>query len=736
MNQKDTPLVFPLSGDESLKDLQDHLKIELAQHFKNANLEQSENCYISFQMYEFPTEMVEYLNVGAYHFYEESFRQLVSFVKGEVPKNRNADISGIDIESFVRNLVEKIVFHIDDITEIRENWDTTLEPELNTKKEEFSKAKIHPVIVKACEDFCHKLTEVKNDIYAISSNSQQLTWKQWKDCNFVGLLRQVLQSILQGLEQSLSVGLAQDVYSKSAESEKIILYDDITGIQRQKISLSTNRENFWNYLFITNIEKFFFVGGFKGGGKSRSFILFAPLYMYGQRLGYMFIIESYSDHEEQRKKIEKATEFLEEHKEHEAIFLKELKEKRLYEKIAGDLRLSNDYSDDNFFRILKQYIPLIINFTGEVQWKDAPSDSYNQVARITVIPGQAKSMVKIPLRIGKNGGGSYDELGVLEGEVHKFEGDALSKNENRQGLERAISTAAELFLLNRQIQKVAKDAEWKDTFRKLYHNIQFHLGAAIELSAQLESKASSASPNEYVPKPTEFLHDLRYLCELSRYVNEPQQYPYSREGVVVKKPEKVFLATIIKKILRMIENDIRYDNCRKLRVGKRMSDILSKAINEGRLFQVGLDESLFIYSFPDVMEVVLKDILLNATSRAVHIQSYDSGTSSPMVTISLKQDPNNPVAILAVRNECGITKDAFDLWTSENRSENTGVHNPLGILICRNFLKWLEYDVKIDPSCILEAGGRYTELIIKFPEKSSVIKSVLKGYNNAADSIG
>lgn len=716
MNQTDSPLVFPLSEDESLKDLQDHLKIDLAKHFKEARLRQSENCYISFQIYEFPEEVVKYLNVESYQFYEKSFRQLVTLIKQEVGNNRNADISRIDIKSFIRNLVERIVFYIHDINEICENWNPSLEQQFNARKEKFSADKIGPVIDKACEDFCEKLSAIRNDIDAISSKSQQVTWKRWRSRGLVNILRRVLQSILQGLEQSLSVGLAEEVYSKSSGSKEIVRYEDITKIQRKKISLSTDSENAWNYLFITNIERFFFPGGF--GGKRSSFILFAPLYMYGQRLGYMFIIESYSSEEERRKKIEEATKFLEAHKEHEAVFLKELKEKRLYEKIAGELRRSNDYSDAYFFEILKQHIPAIINFTEKVEWKGPERCANNQVRRITVIPGRAKSVVQIPLRIRENGGGSYTPLGVLEGEVHEFEGNALSQDENRQGLERAISTATDLFLLNRQIQKVAKDAEWKTIVDEMSHSMAFPFGEVNrrlhETSVYIDRGNLSAASSQLqqaravVDQLSGINKFLFYLVKASESSPENWDYPM-REALEIK---DVSLTTLFDDCL----NNIGYSLPLLQLSTFNHKEKIQSSIDQFRADTLKAIERLRIRVVPDGLRIVLLDLLKNALK--------ETDEQNPNIEVSFVKNFNEAFHALCFKNNKSMTKEAYNFLVHGNETESMSKSRKVGWRTIKRILgfKWLVEsatlcDYYVDPSSIEPQLGE-TKIFLLIPKEA------------------
>lgn len=278
--------------------------------------------------------------------------------------------------------------------------------------------------------------------------------------------------------------------------------------------------------------------------------------------------------------------------------------------------------------------------------------------------------------------------------------------------------------------KLAKDAEWKSIFAKLYHNIQAHLKAAIRETTNLENKMSEIiTENGYIAKPSTYLYDMRLLCDLSRFINEPNQYPLSRDGrTIIRHPEWVNVSEVIEKIIGVIKNDIKYNNFETIRVGQDMSDILMGYLKKNELFAIKMDNKASIYSFPEVITVIIKDILINATSRAVHVKSFKEGKLIPKVTIILRRANSNEVS-LTVRNECGITKRWYNIWTMSGDITDLeiGVHNPLGVVISKKFLDWLQYKYRISKECIFENGGKFTEIEIMFTVRSPVIENLMRG---------
>lgn len=660
-------LILPITENESLKALQAYLKDELKEYFRRTNTEQSENCYISFQIYNFPQQTVKYLSVDSYQFYEESFDELVNVVKHVVP-NQAPNIG--DVGNVIRNVIEKIVLCSNNVSEISANWEDSIEAEFNSIKSEFKEERINSALSENLRYFNCRLEEIRQEIITICSSDEHVPWSQAKSFYFVDLLHKVLRSILEGLEQSLSVGLASKVYSGSSQHPgKIIKYTDISKVQRQQFEskLDTPSSHQWNYLFITNIERFFFVGGFKRNSRS-SFVLFAPLYMYGQRLGYMFVIESYSKNYERRKKMRVAKKFLEQHKEHEAIFLKELKERRFLADVVTDLRKSKEYSDESFFNSLKSHLPSIVNVLGVVDWNSLSNLTDRNVLTIAIHPNETNDIyvIEIPIRIRENGGGSSTEQGLLYGEVNEFEGQTLQQKENLHGLTRAFSTAAELFLLNRQIQRVAKDAEWKIIFDRLFHSQKQFLEALQMLCASFD-EASRSKALYLIDMLVGFLEVSKYSLSLSDHISSK----FERRDVS--------LSDELNKLINVL-----YTFQTNEKVFKRVFKIKTNAGFISRIYKCK-QNSLFIGNYSSVQNdsvnlpvepaiLLFKELLINAVENA--------DENDPIVRIDIY--PNRDSVCVNISNNL----EATNLESMKNPFSTEGKYGFQIIHLLKEALGW------------------------------------------------
>jgi len=263
--------------------------------------------------------------------------------------------------------------------------------------------------------------------------------------------------------------------------------------------------------------------------------------------------------------------------------------------------------------------------------------------------------------------------------------------------------------------EMAKDAQWKNLFRKLWHNTQFHISGAMDLASKLENRLKELAPSESFPKLTEYLHDLRYILELSRYVDNPQDYVIARDTAQrIRWPKETNIGKIVQEIIVFIKTDIQKDEGRVLRIETDdFYNALYQGVQQNTLFELCIDDSICITSYPEVVAMIIKDIVVNATSNAIDFNALQKG-SLPKVTVKVAKEPIGKGAILIVRNESGISSEAFSIWKEGKILDASKLHNPLGILICRNYLNWLGYRFDIPEACVKENGGKFTEVSIHF----------------------
>ena len=261
-----------------------------------------------------------------------------------------------------------------------------------------------------------------------------------------------------------------------------------------------------------------------------------------------------------------------------------------------------------------------------------------------------------------------------------------------------------------KVEILTQESVRGETFRQMWHNINFHLSGIMNVTNKLEKKYVEISKNEsrtldsvfLIPefeKPSSWLHDFRETLELSRFVLNPRDYFFDRSNTKPRFiPRSISLPSIINKVLSMLDYDIREDNCRQLRVDTDRCKILREHLDKD-LFNFVYDQKtdFNIISYRQVIEIIIKDILINATFRAYSVER----NNPPKVTISLELDSiDSDIIKFTIRNECPIERKDFEKWMVTDIGINTQRQHSLGILICRTYLQFLNFPFSIDPISI------------------------------------
>src|SRR2546423_1572365 len=335
------PLTFPISFEESLEALQDQLKKLLKICFSEAGLKLSNNGYISIQIFEFPytasgisDPIVKYLSTDQFRLYPESNRRLRAIINSLKREK-------LEPRDILREASRTIIGISDQ--EIQSVNERLMSPK---SREQF-------------EDTVASLIQTIDD-YLLSYPAM----KPPTPFDVADILKRCLQK----LEQPLSIGIAPEVFTSLQIVEvppKPIVHPDITKRQVESIEESRAPElHKARYQLITNIEKYFFVGGIKESNTSdlkTSLVAFAPLSCYGQRAGYLFVIESYLTEGEGRQKQNIVTSFLKDQMIISESYIKGVKEGKFLHEIGEDILRSSDYSDETFISSVIKNLGIVIN---------------------------------------------------------------------------------------------------------------------------------------------------------------------------------------------------------------------------------------------------------------------------------------------------------------------------------------------------------------------------------------
>lgn len=685
------PLIFPISFEDSLATLQRRLRARLRKCFKDSGQRLSPQGYISLQVFEFPLKtfrsskpVIKYLSTDQYKIYPESANAIKNAI-------RHAAQSKSTPTDIAREAIHRLIGIADSDLKLAKKRLR----DINSKRQ-----------FKSVTDNLRRLIDQHLRDYP---PSQPVAFYD---------LSPILKLCLRELEQPWGVGLIGRINFIAQDGRRRpepTILEDINAEQGETLTVTEVRMgDLETYRLITNIEKYFFVGGMRRSETCSSLVAFAPLFCYGQRAGYLFVIESYSTVEERTQKVALVKNFLKDHVSFCESYLKEVKETRFLHSIGEDILRSGDYSEEAFFDSINKNLGAVVN-QQIVRFEKPRSLEAHSKDRLT----KRNRVLSIPVRVMDT---QVRYLGQLKITLAKDDAEALWKIENRMALLGTLSKGLELIALNRRIQEKERDARWKDIFRRLWHNTQFHLSNSIYWTSKLEQQIETMGQIEHVT-PTKYLHDLRYILELSRFVDNPRDYVISRDNQeLIRFPVSVNISSVIQEIIDFLKLDIKHNDGGLLRLSDdAFHQALLAAVNtspsdENRLFHIDIDSRIEILSYREVLSVVLKDILVNATANSTDPKS--NGSPLPRVTISLIQDLNG-APILRVRNENGISNEAYNIWKMGRIPNDSKLHNPLGILICRNYLNWLGYHWSIPEECIRENGGTYTTLEIRFAQVPS-----------------
>lgn len=218
--------------------------------------------------------------------------------------------------------------------------------------------------------------------------------------------------------------------------------------------------------------------------------------------------------------------------------------------------------------------------------------------------------------------------------------------------------------------------ERNENFDVFHHNAKFHLNY-IKQSIQIQQTENAVFATDF----------LRKIITLSKYALSPAQYLQGH------KKEEVSLINKINTIIDVIKADVIHNNAELLKIGsEKLLNEIKERIKLNNLVQFELKE-IKILSYPEIVEVVMKDIIANAIGHAVTDEYIPSLKGVPLVKIRLEKLNDNEAQFTVINHEIipEIFIEAFETGLFDLSKE---ADVPWGVLITSNYCRALGYDIE------------------------------------------
>ena len=650
MNPEDDRLRLPFDSKESLRRLAELLQHELRTFFSDHGETLSNNGYIFFQLYNFSITTagypyVEYPYTDSFNLYPESETEL-SRIYEEITGGRFDPQTPIG-KPIVKQILSRIVTDSTALTPRRTLISAPLFHDINQ------------LIDKAADPS--------------SSPEEPLQY-----------LSRALKSLLRELKQPATLGLAHERFKNS--TLEITGRSDIRESQKRASSTSeASKTDRATYRAITSIERFFFLGAIQSRhSQQRSFIRFADVFCYGQRAGYLFIIESYNNEAQRKHKMSLARRFLQLNRSKTEYLVRETKERSFWTKILTDIeRAEGVLTEEQYIGAIQAHLPEIVNVG-----KGAVEPTSERLNGISIIEKSSIGVceVCIPLRLKDSVDNDDRFIGTLKllldpidvkpkSERTKKRGawEGLASPWNNYELLRALSSGLNLFNLNRRLQRVAADAEWKLIFDKLFHSQKHYLAALTECSKGLsgDSKVVVA----YLADVLEgFLTVAKHLDSMDQFISQFECQEISLSELL---DSSVHVLTLLLRQRSILSK------CFKISTPEGEESLLQKGVSVFDLTYV--KNSYRIKSFKEPILLLLKDLLVNA------VENCDE--KDPVVTIKVVEESTRTV--VAITNNSGCSLVQYKAMASPTRNEKR-----FGMVIAHSLVKGLGWKLDISDSCL------------------------------------
>jgi hypothetical protein len=664
---------------ENLNRVSEILQEELKDFFKKKDCELSDNGYIFFQSYDTWNGTVEYWGTQKFKFYKEAKLYIKTLLK-EIHKPLNENFFDKPLTNdfsfytkLIKDCLTKIVF-------TDNQYYNSLQPD---KKE---KQYIESIIDRTSKESI-QLAERKN------SKDESI--------NLILTLQLALQQYLKVIKQPIEVGLANKRFEKA--SNDIVWDEDIFSAQASSI-----QDDDAIYASIRNVERFFFVGGIDEGINNlpSSFVIFLDIFYCGQRAGYLFIIESYRTVEERNKKLDITKEYLEGVR---------AKAEKIFEKIKTDNFLNSifDYaidiiSDDpsslseiKFGEIISKSIRSIVNVEKNkpieiVEFSDKCylNDSKN-ILELPVI------LEYRPLKFRLSREFQYERrepcklsIPLCSGDINRKSPHGLNTKENLNLLLIAYSAGLRMFGTIYFMQQLARDAEWRSTFKIAYHNTAGYLIGFEALSKSLYANTYSMSD---IAQFIDFYREgIFNMLELSRYLNEPEQLKMDVEQFNI-----VSVIEDLRELFTMILSKAP-KHCLKL--GENNDTIIIKAKQNKLIKLINENNILNVQTYKFILISILYELIKNSIE--------NSEGQDPQIEIKTYiENSNKKTCLVNIENDGIMSEENRKLFITSDKRVSKVQERNLGSLI---ITRW-SLHMGIELNCYVDEKNRKTKFILKIP---------------------
>lgn len=229
---------------------------------------------------------------------------------------------------------------------------------------------------------------------------------------------------------------------------------------------------------------------------------------------------------------------------------------------------------------------------------------------------------------------------------------------------------------------VVRRNERTENFSVFHHNAKFHLNY-VKQSISINQLTNAGFA-------TDFLHKI---ITLSKYALEPKRYLEINKNEC----EEINLKERIEIICDIIKTDIIHNKAKLTKIGStELLKEITERINSNNLIEFELDE-IKITSYPEIVDVIFKDIIANAIGNAVGDKHISIFKGLPLVKIHLKKAGDKEVQF-SVSNHKTIPDQFAEAYKSGLFDLNEAVEVPWGVLITSNYCKRLGYDIIVKTS--------------------------------------
>ena len=235
-----------------------------------------------------------------------------------------------------------------------------------------------------------------------------------------------------------------------------------------------------------------------------------------------------------------------------------------------------------------------------------------------------------------------------------------------------------------------KKEEWESIFKELNHNTKTYFSYSLR---QLK-KLSEA--NRQVMPTYENLRELKGIFNLTEYIFSIEDYLRNNEL------KEINLRMLLEKIIDVVKVEIEFNDGGNLKLkekGEYLSALKSGISSEDKpLFKFSYSASDTVTTYPEVLNIVLTNLIANATRDAVNLDAFKKRTELPEVKISVENIEVDTKYFIRIEiaNKAKMPDAVRDAYENNSLNDDFAHHNKLGLKITKKYLEGLNYPVSIE----------------------------------------